>query len=64
MTTPPSDARAALPTPVQKVRLEHMLLSVRLRQAALLLMILYATSLIASVLPLKLVDPRWYLNAG
>ena len=49
---------------MQKVRLEHMLLSVRLRQAALLLMILYATSLIASVLPLKLVDPRWYLNAG
>jgi hypothetical protein len=39
MTTPPSDARAALPTPVQMVRLEHMLLSLRLRQAALLLMI-------------------------
>jgi len=27
-------------------------------------MIFYATSLIASVLPLKLVDPRWYLNAA
>jgi hypothetical protein len=64
MTTPPSDASAALPTPVQKVWLDHMLLSVRLRQAALLLMILYATSLVASVLPLKLVDPRWYLNAA
>lgn len=39
MTTPLSDARAALPTPVQRVRLEPMLLSLRLRQAALLLMI-------------------------
>jgi len=44
--------------------LEQKLLWVRLRQAALLLMIIYATALIASVLPLKLLDPRWYLNAA
>lgn len=64
MTTPPTNASAAAPTPRQKVWLEQKLLWVRLRQAALLLMIIYATALIASVLPLKLLDPRWYLNAA
>jgi len=41
---------------------QSLLLSVRLRQAARLLLIFYASALVASALPLQPLNPRWYLN--
>jgi hypothetical protein len=58
----PADDEPLLPE--QKHWLEIHLVSIRLRQAAWLLMIIYASALIASALPLRLLDPRWYLNAA
>ena len=42
---------------------QALLLSFRLRQAALVLLLFYISSLIASVLPLRMANPAWYLNA-
>ena len=43
---------------------QALLLSVRLRQAAIVLLLFYISSLLASVLPLRLANPSWYLNAA
>jgi hypothetical protein len=43
---------------------QALLLSVRLRQAARLLMVIYASAIVASALPLQLLSSRWYLNAA
>lgn len=65
MSQPLNDTPADEPLlPEQKHWLEIQLVSIRLRQAAWLLMIIYASALIASTLPLRLLDPRWYLNAA
>jgi hypothetical protein len=44
-------------------RQQAFLLSIRLRQAALVLLVLYGTSLVISVLPFQVFTPTWYLNA-
>jgi hypothetical protein len=43
---------------------QTLLLSVLLMRAALLLLVFYGSSLFASLLPLRLFNPAWYLNAA
>lgn len=42
---------------------QTLILSLLLRRAALVLLLFYGSSLFASVLPLRLFQPAWYLNA-
>lgn len=64
MTTPPTSTTDDPLLPFVREWQQALLLSVRLRQAARLLMVIYASALVASTLPLQLLSARWYLNAA
>jgi hypothetical protein len=64
MTTPPTSTSDEPLLPSLREWQQALLLSVRLRQAARLLMIIYASAIVASSLPLQLLSSRWYLNAA
>lgn len=63
MSSLPTDPDPQTSLPGVRRWQQALLLSVRLRQAASLLLVLYASALLVSALPLRLLDPRWYLNA-
>ncbi len=64
MTSPPTDPDPNTSLPGLRRWQQALLLSVRLRKAAWLLLIFYASALVASSLPLQLLSSRWYLNAA
>jgi hypothetical protein len=64
MTTPPTSTTDDPLLPCLREWQQALLLSVRLRQAARLLMVIYASAIVASTLPLQLLSSRWYLNAA